>query len=102
MTTLIVGGDRVDTYSDFLSANGFGPVLHWRGRKAGECHRTIPRRTRLVVIMVDQVSHGLAIKMRRTADEMNLPVVFTKRSVSQLGKALDRVKHLDCAVPVFQ
>ena len=102
MTTLIVGGDRVETYRDFLYENGFGPVLHWQGRKSGECHRLIPSKTRLVVIMVDQVSHGLAIKMRRTADELNLPVVFTKRSISQLGKALDRVRHRDPRVSAIQ
>lgn len=62
MTTLIVGGDRIDTYSDFLSENGFGPVLHWKGRKQSECHRMIPRKTRLVAIVVDQVSHGLTIR----------------------------------------
>lgn len=33
MSTLIVGGDRVNTYKDFLLAQGFGPVLHWNGRK---------------------------------------------------------------------
>lgn len=90
MTTLIVGGDHIDTYRDFLSENGYGPVLHWKGRKPGERLRSIPRRTRLVVIMVDQVSHSLAIKMRRTASELDLPVVFTKRSINQLGKALER------------
>ena len=102
MTTLIVGGDRIDTYSDSLSENGFGPVLHWKGRKQSECHRMIPRRTRLVVIMVDQVGHGLAIKMRRTADELDLPVVFTKRSISQLGKALDRIVHRDAGLSAIQ
>ncbi|MFT3959893.1 DUF2325 domain-containing protein [Propionivibrio sp.] len=93
MTTLIVGGDHVDTYRAFLSASGYGPVMHLKGRKPRECDQALPRHTRLVVIMVDQVSHGLALRMRRAANAQNLPVVFTKRSISQLNKALDRMKR---------
>ncbi len=93
MSTLIVGGDRIASYRDFLAAHGFGPVHHWNGRKNSECHRTIPVGTRLVVIMVDQVNHGLATKMRRVADELALPVVFSRRSIGQLGQAITRVKH---------
>lgn len=92
MTTLIVGGDRINAYSEFLSANGFGPILHWSGRRQSECHRTIPRGTQLVVILVDQVNHNLAYKIRRTADEMELPVVYTPRSIGHLGKTLTRFR----------
>ena len=90
MSTLIVGGDRVNTYKDFLQDRGFGPVHHWNGRKNSECHRIIPADTRLVVIMIDQVNHGLATKMRRVADELDLPVVFSRRSIGQLGQAITR------------
>ncbi|MBN9424379.1 MAG: hypothetical protein BGO63_00470 [Candidatus Accumulibacter sp. 66-26] len=93
MSTLIVGGDRVATYKDFLAAHGFGPVHHWNGRRNSECHRSIPVGTRLVVIMIDQVNHSLATKMRRVADELALPVVFSRRSIGQLGQAITRVKH---------
>jgi hypothetical protein len=93
MSTLIVGGDRVNTYKDFLLAQGFGPVQHWNGRKKSVCHRTIPVSTRLVVIMVDQVNHRLAIKMRRDAEELDLPVVFSRRSIWQLDQAIARVRN---------
>ena len=93
MTTLIVGGDRVNTYKDFLQAQGFGPVLHWNGRKNSACHRTIPVGTRLVVIMVDQVNHGLASKMRRVAEELALPVIFSRRSIGQLDQVIARLKN---------
>ncbi|MBS1230158.1 MAG: putative diverged CheY-domain [Proteobacteria bacterium] len=93
MSTLIVGGDRVNTYKDYLLSQGFGPVLHWDGRKNSACHRTIPSGTRLLVIMVDQVNHGLATKMRRVADELDLPVVFSRRSIGQLGEAINRFRN---------
>ena len=95
MTTLIVGGDRIATYKDYLDSRGYGPVLHWNGRKNSECHKEIPARTRLVVIMVDQVNHRLAIKMREVACNRELPVIFSRRSIAQLEKAINR--HQDNA-----
>jgi len=102
MSTLIVGGDRVNTYKDYLLSQGFGPVLHWDGRKNSACHRTIPSGTRLLVIMVDQVNHGLATKMRRVADELDLPVVFSRRSIGQLGEAINRFRSSLGAASVLQ
>ena len=97
MTTLIVGGDRINTYKDYLASHGYGPVLHWNGRNNSECHKKIPARTRLVVIMVDQVNHRLAIKMREIADSMNLPVIFSRRSIAQLEKAIERKESAETA-----
>lgn len=88
MAALIVGGDRVGTYKDFLVQQGYEPVRHWSGRKQSECHRTIPVDTRVVVVMVDYVSHGLARKIRRSAGDMDVPVVFSRRCVGQLSNAL--------------
>lgn len=88
MSALIVGGDRVASYKDWLSARGYSPVRHWNGRKHSETHRQIPVDTQLVVVLVDQVNHGLAKKIRRDADDMAVPVVFSRRSIGQLGEAL--------------
>lgn len=88
MAALIVGGDRVGNFKDYLVQQGYVQVRHWTGRNQSECHRTIPIDTRVVVVMVDQVNHGLAKKIRRAADEMAVPVVFSRRSVGQLSSAL--------------
>lgn len=88
MSCLIVGGDRIGPYKDLLAREGFGPVRHWCGRKNSECHRRIPQDTRLIVVMVDQVNHGLVRKVRREADDMAVPVVFSKRCIGQLSSAL--------------
>ncbi|MCB4358813.1 DUF2325 domain-containing protein [Quatrionicoccus australiensis] len=88
MAALIVGGDRVGNYKDFLAGQGYLPVRHWSGRNQSECHRRIPLDTRVIVVMVDQINHGLARKIRRAADEMSVPVVFSKRSVVQLSSVL--------------
>ena len=93
MSVLIVGGDRVNTYKEYLQTQGLGPVLHWNGRKNSDCHRSIPASTRLVVILVDQINHMLAIKLRRTADDLDLPMAFSRRSIGQLDQLISRFKQ---------
>ena len=93
MSVLIVGGDRVNTYKEYLQTQGLGPVLHWNGRKNGDCHRSIPASTRLGVILVDQINHMLAVKLRRTADDLDLPVLFSRRSIGQLDQLISRFKE---------
>ena len=93
MSVLIVGGDRVNTYKEYLQTQGLGPVLHWNGRKNSDCHRSLPASTRLVVILVDQINHMLAIKLRRSADDLDLPVVFSRRSIGQLDQLISRFKQ---------
>ena len=92
MSVLIVGGDRVaPAYLTLLASSGFAPVRHWSGRKPGECHREIPQDTRVVVLLVDQVNHSLARKIRKTADQRALPIVFCQRSLNQLASAIDHL-----------
>lgn len=88
MAVLIVGGDRINSYREFLAARGYADIRHWPGRKNSFCHREIPRDTRLIVVFVDQVNHALAWKVRRQAGERALPIVFSRRSLAQLGTAL--------------
>lgn len=88
MGALIVGGDHVAPYRSFLEQRGFAAVQHWNGRRHSECHRRIPGDTELILVLVDQVNHGLARKVRRLAGEMGVPVLFSRRSRGQLDDAL--------------
>lgn len=90
MSTLIVGGDRVSSYRGHLERLGLAPVAHWSGRRYSECHRHVPQETRLIVVLVDQVNHGLTMRIRKLADERNLPIVFSCRGIGQLDTALLR------------
>jgi hypothetical protein len=66
MAALIIGGDRVAVYMNYLQRLGYATIRHWNGRKKSECHRQIPVDTSLVVILIDHVNHGLAKKTRRS------------------------------------
>jgi hypothetical protein len=93
MSVLIVGGDRVTPYRDYLHSKGFDDVRHWNGRKGSDSHRQIPLDTRLIVILVDYVNHSLATKTRRNARDRGLPVIFCKRCVAQLEQALEGLQE---------
>lgn len=90
MTVLIVGGDRIETYRSLLEARGYAPVHHWTGRKGSDCHREIPEDTRLIVVLPHFVNHGLATKIRRSADLRALPIVFS-RSVARLDQLVSKL-----------
>ena len=92
-SALIIDGDHVERYKSFLHAEGYVSVTHWDGRRKSECHRSLPQSLDLLVVMVDQVSHGLLYKMRRFADERELPIVYTQRSVTQLANQLRLIRR---------
>jgi hypothetical protein len=94
MRILIVGGDRVQPIKAFLEDNGVSRVHHWSGRKGSDCHRQIPHGTRLVVIFIDYVNHGLATKIRGAAKQLNLPVVYSRRSNSAVNETVEQLRHL--------
>lgn len=93
MAALIVGGDHVAVYTKYLQEIGYPTIRHWNGRRNSECRRQIPQDTRLVVILIDQVNHGLARKTRRVANAMRVPIVFSGRSVRQLDEAMASLRN---------
>lgn len=90
MSVLVVGGDRGGVYREQLQALGYPVVAHWSGRNGSDCHRKIPDGTRLVVVLIGYVNHGLARKVRRLAKEMAVEIVFS-RSISGLVPAPESV-----------
>ena len=56
MTAVIVGGDHIASYREYLNRRGYAPVRHWDGRRGSDSRRAIPVDMRLMVIMIDQVN----------------------------------------------
>ena len=84
MTALIVGGDYVEPLKREIRAHGHANVEHWDGRKAGFTKKAIPGGTRLIVILIDYISHSLLIALKRQASRHNVPLVFCRRSMNDL------------------
>jgi len=63
MSILIVGGDSAEMFRQ-QTGGGHGYVEHWSGRKKRDMAKSIPKGTEAVVVVLDRVSHGLALKGR--------------------------------------
>jgi len=97
MTALIVGGDRIAPLARSLAAAGYPDVRHWSGRKPGDLHHRLPPSTRLVVLVVDQINHMMASRIRAGANAQGVPIVFCQRSRTQLDAELRRMNLAQAA-----
>lgn len=88
MTVLIAGGDRIATLERTLHDAGYQHLRHWHGRKAGQRHWRMPADLELVVMVVDQISHSFAARIRRDAAQLGVPIAYTARSPLQLARVL--------------
>lgn len=94
MTVLIVGGDHISSISRYLAQNGFSNIEHWDARRNGDTHRFMPQSTRLVVILINYLNHGMAKKIKRQAEQLGVPVLFSKNSASELSQILKPEQYL--------
>ncbi|MFM8461226.1 MAG: hypothetical protein ACKOAB_04010 [Polynucleobacter victoriensis] len=53
MAVLIVGGDRISNIRDYLNNHGYQNVNHWAARRNSDCHKVIPKNTKLIVVLTD-------------------------------------------------
>lgn len=91
MTTLVVGGDRIDVIRRELEAYGLKDIEHWAGRKPADTRRLVPERIKLVVVVTDQLSHAMLYSATIGATRLGLPVIYTRRSAHELrSKLADR------------
>lgn len=93
MTALIVGGDKVNKFENYLKQRGYQSVDHWSGRKPSDCHKTLPKSTELIVLMVDYLNHGMAFRIKKMAEILNVPVVYTSHSIADLDSAFRKLIH---------
>jgi hypothetical protein len=94
MTVLIVGGDRISSIAKFLNQNGYDDIKHWDARRNGDTHRFMPQSTRLVVILINFLNHGMAKKIKRDAEQLGVPVLFSKNSASELSRVFSVERNL--------
>lgn len=91
MTALIVGGDYIKPLEKIIADRGVAKVEHWTGRKPGDLKKSVPKGTRLVVLLYDYLSHSLAKKVRNDADRLGLPVIYCRRSMGEFCSKLDEL-----------
>ena len=94
MTVLIVGGDRIGSIAKYLALNGYNEISHWDARRNSDTHRFIPRNTRLVVVLIDYLNHGMAKRIRKDAEQLGVPVLFSKNSASELSQVFSSERNM--------
>ena len=97
MTTLIVGGDYIESIRKAFFARGVERIEHWDGRRPGDLRKTLPKGTELIVILYDYLSHRMLRKINADAANSGIPVIHCRRSLGQLCRKLDEM-DLGCDI----
>ena len=88
MTTLVIGGDKIDSIRRELAEHGLDHVEHWGGRKPADARRAIPARVKLVVMVTDQLNHSMLYNATIRATRLGLPIIYSRRSAHELRSKL--------------
>ena len=89
MSVFIIGGDRLGKIPRNLYQLGFEQVYHFRGRKMIAADKlNIPQEVGLVIVLTDYVNHVIVTMIKKRVREKNIPVVFAKRSWTQICRKL--------------
>lgn len=99
MTTLVIGGDYIETIRRDLATHGLTDVEHWGGRKPADARRPIPARVELVVVVTDQLNHSMLYNATLRATRLDLPIVYTRRSGHELRARLAELFGNPVATP---
>lgn len=91
MSFLLVGGDRLGNIKDNLKASGATKIKHVTGRKKGQYFVDLPDQLDVVLIFTDFINHGLATKIKKSAQKKGVKILYSKRSWSHVAKALETV-----------
>jgi hypothetical protein len=86
VTVLIVGGDDVDAIREEMALQGLVRASHWDGPKARNVKRSLPRDTRVVLIMIGYVNRNLMHKLKQTARRGGTPVIYANCSLADASK----------------
>jgi hypothetical protein len=86
VTVLLVGADRLGNIPHELEHYGCKEIIHWTGRK--ERTKPIPERVEMVLVIHDFINHGLMDSVKTQAKRRRLPILFAKRGIAGLKRAL--------------
>lgn len=88
MTILLLGADRLGNICDKLQLEGVDKIIHWSGRCASCKHKCLPKNVEKVIIFCDFINHPTMQNVKRQAKKNKIPVVYCKRSLSDLSASV--------------
>ncbi len=93
MSVLIVGADHLGSIPKELKKIGVDDIRHMNGRNRNVIKKGMPITMDLIIVLYDYVNHNLADVIKKSARELNIPVIFTKRSWSSIYKRLSSLSN---------
>lgn len=95
MSYVVIGADRLGNIEELLTKKLGDDVIHISGRKKKAVAFKLPHMTYGVVVFTDFVNHNLARHIKKEAKRLQVPIIFSKRSVHHLKDTLEK---MDCFV----
>ncbi len=92
MCVMVVGGDYIESIKKRLLEAGVVKIYHVNGRKVGDTRREIPGDVDIVIFLCDFVSHNLVRSFKKEAKRKGIPVIFSRRSISQVLSRFEKWK----------
>ncbi|MBW2186319.1 MAG: DUF2325 domain-containing protein [Deltaproteobacteria bacterium] len=90
MSVLIIGADRIASLVSKMEAMGVSDVTHWDARRYKVSKNIIPAQTDLVIFFTDFLHHSVAGKLKKQVKSLGLPVIYSRRSWSDVAPGLQR------------
>ena len=90
-TIMIVGADHLGNIEEKLYNLGYHNIIHIKGRKDLDVKKKMPKDIKMVLVLTDYINHNLAKKIKEEAKEYSLPIIFSKRSWSNIYTSLTKV-----------
>lgn len=83
MVVLVVGADRLGNIPAKLHQEGVKEIIHWDGRHKSYQNKIIPKKINQIIIFYNFINHNLMLNIKRQAKMCGIPVIYTKRVITQ-------------------
>ena len=93
MSVLIVGGDHLGSIPKELDKLGVNEVRHLTGRSGQKIRDGIPETMDFIIMLCDFVNHNLAYKIKKSAENRGIPIIFAKRSWSSIYQKMKECQN---------
>ncbi len=90
MSVLIIGADRIASLVPKMEAMGVSDITYWDARRYKASRNIIPAQTDLVIFFTDYLHHSVAEKLKKQVKRCGLPVIYSRRSWSDVAPALQK------------
>jgi len=90
MSVLLIGGDKVNKITELLATLGVTNTVHWDSRRNSTSHKSIPKNTDVVIMLVDFLKHNSMSYFKKSAKKMDIPYICTRRGLGSVHSEFNK------------